>query len=189
MYKKSLFIVLAFIIGVVSTLMVSSYFEPVNPSTSQTTTYIVANSKTVRDEAAQNEPIVARLLGLTNEEKPSPYNYIREDQIIVDKDKITIKLKNAQWSRFTDTKSMDPVIDKGANAIQIVPEDESDVHVGDIVSYKSLYADGTIIHRVIEIGYDNEGWYAILKGDNNSQKDPGRVRFNQIKRITVAIIY
>ncbi|MEM4397868.1 MAG: hypothetical protein QW757_04570 [Candidatus Woesearchaeota archaeon] len=84
---------------------------------------------------------------------------------------------------------MDPVIDVGANAIQVIPKTEADIHVGDIISYVSDYADGIIIHRVIEIGYDEKGWYAIAKGDNNQRNDPGKIRFNQIKRVVVAIIY
>jgi uncharacterized protein (UPF0248 family) len=48
---------------------------------------------------------------------------------------------------------------------------------------------GTIIHRVVKIGQDSEGWYAILKGDNLSQEDPEKVRFDQVQRVVVAIIY
>jgi len=84
---------------------------------------------------------------------------------------------------------MDPVIDTESNAIQIIPESSDEVHVGDIVSYKSKYADGIIIHRVIFIGQDIGGWYAEIKGDNLPLKDPGRIRFEQIKKITVGIIY
>ena len=84
---------------------------------------------------------------------------------------------------------MDPVFDIGANTIQIVPKSEKDVHVGDIVSYRSRYSKGIIIHRVHDIDYDKKGWYMIAKGDNNFLKDPGKIRFDQIKSLTIAIIY
>jgi len=42
---------------------------------------------------------------------------------------------------------------------------------------------------VMQVDYDNLGWYAIVKGDNNPRPDPNKVRFNQIKRILVMIIY
>jgi len=84
---------------------------------------------------------------------------------------------------------MDPVLDEKANAIEIIPKSNNNIHVGDIISYKSDYADGTIIHRVIRIGNDEKGWYCIVKGDNNQSPDPGKIRFNQIKRVLVAIIY
>jgi hypothetical protein len=156
-----------------------------NPVT--TTTYVIANEQTLKEQ--DDSSIIARVLGMDNEEKASPYDWVGEQNIHVENDKVTINIKNAEWSKFTDTNSMDPVIDAGANAIQIVPKDIADIHVGDIVSYTSGYADGTIIHRVIEIGYDDKGWYCLMKGDNNSRNDQGKVRFSQIKRVVVAIIY
>ena len=122
-------------------------------------------------------------------EKDSPSDWIKEDQIKVYNDKVIINLKDAEWASFIDTNSMDPVLDETANAIQIIPKSTDDIQVGDIISYKSDYADGTIIHRVIRIGNDEKGWYCIVKGDNNQSPDPGKIRFNQIKRVLVAIIY
>ncbi|HLD19118.1 MAG TPA: signal peptidase I [Candidatus Nanoarchaeia archaeon] len=121
--------------------------------------------------------------------KESPSDRIQMDQILVLNDRVILNVKNAQWSQFTDTHSMEPVISADSNAIQVVPQSSSEIKVGDIVSYESKYADGIFIHRVIEIGEDNDGWYAIVKGDNNPAPDPGRIRFNQIKRVVVAIVY
>lgn len=121
-------------------------------------------------------------------EQDSPYNWIKESQIKVYQDKVEIQLSNAQWATFTNTNSMDPILDEDSHAIQIIPTSIKDIHVGDIVSYESRYAEGVLIHRVISLGNDGE-WYAIVKGDNNSTADPGRIRFNQIKRVLVAVIY
>jgi len=122
-------------------------------------------------------------------EKDSPGDWIKEDQIKVYNDKVIINLKDAEWASFTNTNSMDPVLDEKANAIEIIPKSSDNIHVGDIISYNSDYADGTIIHRIIKIGSDEEGWYCIVKGNNNQSPDPGKIRFNQIKRVLVAIIY
>lgn len=122
-------------------------------------------------------------------DRPSPYDRIKEEQIHVYHDKVIIDIQDPQWAGFSDTNSMDPLIDMGVNAIEIVPKSAQEIHIGDVISYESEYADGTIIHRVIEIGEDNEGTYFILKGDNNQSKDPGRIRFHQVKRILVAVIY
>ena len=84
---------------------------------------------------------------------------------------------------------MDPVIDKGANSIEITPSSSEVIAVGDIISYKSAYASGTIIHRVIEKGEDEQGVYFIVKGDNNSAADPGKIRFDQVQGVLVAVIY
>ena len=181
--KHAAIIFVAFMVGVVSTLCITSVFANTKQP-SVTTTYVISNDNTDEDSS-----FVTRILGMKNEEKPSPFNWIPERDISVQKDRVILEIRNAQWSKFTNTNSMDPVLDNGANAIQIVPDSEADIHVGDIISYESKYTDGYIIHRVIEIGYDNKGWYAIMKGDNNPSPDPGRVRFSQIKRVLVAIIY
>jgi hypothetical protein len=123
------------------------------------------------------------------EARESPKDRIPEKAIAVYKDRIELDIQNAQWSTFTDTHSMEPVIMKGANAIQLVPRSEEDIKVGDIVSYKSDYAEGTIIHRVVYKGKDEKGAYFIFKGDNLPTSDPGRVRFSQMQRVVVAIVY
>jgi signal peptidase I len=118
----------------------------------------------------------------------SPSDWVKEEDIRVYSDRVEIKCQNCQWANFANTKSMVPILDQGHNAIQIIPEKTSDIKIGDIVSYDAgIY--GTIIHRVIKIGYDEEGWYAIFKGDNNPEKDPFKVRWEQIKRKLIAIIY
>ncbi len=122
-------------------------------------------------------------------EQPSPQDWIKEDQIEFHNDKVIIHVENPNWASFSDTNSMDPVLDRGTDAIEIVPENPSQIQIGDIVAYKSKIANAEIVHRVLKTGYDENGWYAILKGDNNPQQDPEKVRFNQIKKVVVALIY
>jgi len=122
-------------------------------------------------------------------EKNSPADWVKESQIKVTRDNVVVELPNAVWATFTDTHSMEPVLSAKANALEIVPTSTDQIHVGDIASYESKLVDGTIIHRVIEIGSDSQGWYARFKGDNLSQPDPEKVRWEQIRRIVVAIIY
>ena len=122
-------------------------------------------------------------------ELASPSDHIQEDQIHVYEDRIFIDLQNAMWAKFTDTNSMDPLFDAEANTIEIRPESEQDIHVGDVISYKPENMNSLIVHRVISVGYDSKGWYAVAKGDNVSQPDPDKIRFNQVNGIMVAIIY
>ena len=130
-------------------------------------------------------------LNLNNrtDEIASPSDWIQENQINVYDSQVTLDLPNAEWASFTDTHSMEPVLSSRTNAIEIVPKSTDEINVGDIVSYESKYAGGTIIHRVIEKSSDADGVYFIMKGDNNPDADPGKIRFSQIKRIVVAIIY
>jgi len=121
-------------------------------------------------------------------EKAYPADRIPEDRIKVFSDKVLLEIPNARWATFTPTHSMAPVFDAGSNAIEIVPQKAEEIQQGDIASY--TWADGsTIIHRVIETGTDEQGWYAIMKGDNVPYNDPEKVRFSQIKRVVVAIVY
>lgn len=122
-------------------------------------------------------------------ERLSPADRIKEEQIHVYPDKVVIDIKNARWAEFADTNSMDPYLDKGSNAIQIIPQSSGEIMAGDIISYNSEVYNAIIIHRVVEIGEDEEGIYYITKGDNNPKPDPERIRFNQVRRILVGIIY
>ena len=122
-------------------------------------------------------------------DKPSPGNWIKGNQIFVYEDRIIILVPNATISTYAPTKSMDPTLDAGANGIEIVPQGPEQIHVGDIIAYKpDINGDDLIVHRVIKIGIDDQGWYCITKGDNTIQDD-GKIRFEQIKYVTIAILY
>ncbi|MEM2916509.1 MAG: signal peptidase I [Candidatus Woesearchaeota archaeon] len=124
-------------------------------------------------------------------EKPSPADrlklgdvHVTDNRVIID----GIAGRKFETAIFTDTNSMDPLIDDGSQAIQIVPLTPDEIQVGDIISYDAG-SYGIIIHRVIQIGTDENGWYAIVKGDNNPAPDPIKVRFKMIKRVLVGVLY
>ncbi len=132
-----------------------------------------------------DKQIPANLFG--GKELFSPSDWVKENQIKVYKDKITLDIQDATWASFTNTNSMDPFIDETSHAIEVLPEDANQINVGDVISYQSSY--GTIIHRVTEKGKDEEGIYFLVKGDNNKFQDPFKVRFSQIKGVVVAVVY
>ena len=146
------------------------------------------NDERAKDSIGGPKKADSTRFGKTSD-RPSPHDWVKEDQIFVYNDRVVIDMQDVQWASFTDTNSMDPVFDAGSNALEIVPESSEDIHVGDIVSYKSELVDGTIIHRVIHTGEDEDGWYARMQGDNLDREDPEKVRFDQIQRVVVAIIY
>ena len=121
-------------------------------------------------------------------EQDSPGNWVKERQIEMRPDGVFIHVTNPQWAILADTNSMDPVFDTGSHLIQMIPTSADQIIVGDIVSYASPLGF-SIVHRVVEIGQDSEGWYAIMKGDNNPKADPWKVRFDWVKRVTVMIVY
>lgn len=116
-----------------------------------------------------------------------PFDHIKKDQIMVTENKVIIRNENVNWAQYTDTGSMEPVLSSTANGIEIKPVGTDEVHVGDIISY--FYNDKIIVHRVIRIGIDKDGWYAVTKADTSEREDPLKVRFSQVNGILVGIIY
>lgn len=131
---------------------------------------------------------VQSLWSISAAELISPQDRITEDAIRVYDDRVVLLIDNPLWSSFTDTNSMDPLLDIGANGIEIIPESEENIHLGDVISYKNEEGN-IVIHRVIEIGADKEGIYYIVKGDNNPIADQEKVRFEDIQGILVAVVY
>ncbi len=126
-------------------------------------------------------------------ERPSPGDWIKESQIEMRPDGVFIHMSNPQWAILADTNSMDPLFDDTSHLIQMIPASQNEIQVGDIISYASPFGF-TIVHRVREIGFDEDGWYALAGGDNNLDVtgaimlDPGKIRWEMVKRVTVAII-
>lgn len=118
------------------------------------------------------------------ENKPSPSNWVHDNQIQVTNDKVTIDIPNARLVSYSGN-SMDPAIDESANGIEIQVSSTEQIHVGDIVSFRQ--GNEVISHRVVEIGNDEHGWFCKVKGDNSPLTD--KVRFQDIVGVVVAIIY
>jgi len=130
--------------------------------------------------------------GLTGRaiERPSPSDHLQADDIAVYNDRVVLDLQDVIFAQFTNTNSMDSVLDETANAIEQRPKSEDEVQEGDIIAYQnSCTGDSTIIHRVIKKDKDQLGTYYYAKGDNNPSADPCVIRFDDIKGVVVAIIY
>jgi len=132
----------------------------------------------------------------------APSNYLNESQIIVYENYVIINVSNLSMGRFAGTGSMLPTLNENSNSLRYVPTSESDIHVGDIVTYEEqgegdcelvnnitlCPAQILVVHRVVQIGNDFNGTYYILKGDNNNVVD-NKVRFKDIKSKTIALLY
>ncbi len=118
----------------------------------------------------------------------TPQSRIPEGSIILERNRIVMLVENPSLARFADTGSMLPLISHESKAIQVPPGNYSDILPGDIISFEDD-AGSIIIHRVVETGFDENGWYAVTRGDNALAEDMERVRFGQVRRILVAVIY
>jgi len=119
----------------------------------------------------------------------TPSDRVSEDKIHVFDDKIVLDIKNASWASFTPTHSMEPLISDKSHGIELSPKSPEELKVGDVISYNSDFTTGLVIHRIIKTGVDENGWYAIVKGDNNAEQDPGKVRFDKINGVLIGVIY
>ena len=138
--------------------------------------------------ALEQQQIPNPLTGATTApERAGPQNWIEQKDIHVLQDHVRINIRGAKWASFAPTGSMRPVLDAGAHAIQIQPTSTEQIHIGDIITYD--HNGRKIIHRVVDIQQDAQGVYYTVKGDNNNTPDPVKVRFEDVERVVVAIIY
>lgn len=117
----------------------------------------------------------------------SPSNFIKENQIKADSEKIVIDINNSILSRYNSSQSMIPLLNKNSTGIGIRPDLENQINIGDIISYWSN--EKMIVHRVVEKREDNQGVYFITKGDNNFNKDKQKIRFEDIDSVLIGVIY
>lgn len=119
-------------------------------------------------------------------EKSSPGDWIANEDIEVYKDKIVINIENPSISSYANTGSMIPTLDSGHNGIRIKPNSPEEIQEGDIITF--LKNNNLLVHRVIQKGQDEKGFWFITKGDNNLQSDE-KVYFKDVKYITIGVLY
>jgi signal peptidase I len=132
-------------------------------------------------------PLATTGFSIFSKQAFAPSNSIAEKDIEVYEDKIVIYVENPSISNYAPTGSMRPVIDVYANGIRVVPVSEDEIKIGDIVSFEK--DNRLIVHRIVEKGLDEEGFYFITKGDNNPTTDKGKLRFKDIKYKTIGVIW
>ncbi len=123
-------------------------------------------------------------LGYQETSPNSPGDWLSSSDIKLTKDSIIINIQGASISKYASTGSMAPVFDTGANGIRIKPQSPEDISIGDIVTF----GEENIVHRVVELGVDDFGYWYITKGDNNNYTDE-KIRFEEIRYVTIGILY
>ena len=112
---------------------------------------------------------------------------IPKDSINLASDVAIIYINGSSLAIFANSSSMVPTLSHNTKAIEIKPNNTNELHIGDIISYRSR--EELIVHRIIDIGRDNVGWYAVTKGDNNDVVDPDKIRFESVNGKIVVLIY
>lgn len=124
--------------------------------------------------------------GITGSAVSVPSDFVSGRDIFVYPGEVVIKIEGAKVTNYDSTGSMNPVFGEGVNGIVVKPLSVDEINVGDIVSF---YSGGElVVHRVVEVGEDEEGVYFITKGDSNGFSD-GKVRFGEIEHRVVGLVY
>ena len=69
----------------------------------------------------------------SGQELPSPKDRIKESNIELMQNKVIIYIKGANWRKYIDSNSMDPLIDEGTTTLEIKPNSPDDIKIGDII--------------------------------------------------------
>ena len=149
----------------------------------------VIKEKVFIPKYVEKENIIVEEKKANGEEKQSPADRLQDSGINVFANSVRIDIKNAKWRKIIDSNSMDPLIDEGTTTIEIKPKNADEIKVGDIIAYKVEGYDYAFVHRVVDIGNDENGVYLITKGDNYYKEDSEKVRFEDIEGIVVGILY
>ena len=120
-----------------------------------------------------------------SEERLSPQDIIKEEHLQLFSDKLIINFPEIYLAHYSNTNSMDPLIDEHSTGLEIIPKSKEDIHVGDIIAYQS--GKDLIAHRVISTGKDETGWFAVLKGDNSEEYE--KIRFEQVRYALIGVLY
>lgn len=117
----------------------------------------------------------------------APDTHVPISDILVSRDNVIITIPDIQQGIIAASASMEPYLDENDVVLERKPQSPAEIHEEDIIIFRS--GDERIIHRVTEIGHDDQGWYARTKGDNNIRPDPGKVRFDDVLGLVVGVIY
>lgn len=117
----------------------------------------------------------------------APKNRIQAEQIILNKQRLIVSIKDATLGQPQATGSMLPTLNEYSHLLQIPPQSSDTLAIGDIIAFEQ---EKTLtVHRISQIGADEGGWYAITKGDHYSINDPNKIRFSSIKYVIIGILY
>ncbi len=108
---------------------------------------------------------------------------------------ILVGLFAAQHMNVVVSGSMEPVFHRGdivfiqkADFLGIQEFDPTTLESGDIIVYNAQWFPEPVIHRIIEVGIDNNGQrFYITQGDNNPNPDQAPVYPLQIKSKVITI--
>ena len=127
----------------------------------------------------------------SGKERISPNDWVKIDQFQYSPlySTLTITgLKEIEVRGVADTGSMDGLVDYGHNVILTKNFDRDKLAVGDIIAYYQINLNLTL-HRIVEMGIDNNGKWYHTRGDNCIENDGYRLRNEHVKYLCIGVVY
>lgn len=126
-------------------------------------------------------------------EVPSPRAKIEPQEINYDEHTEVLSISNVKsplWvTSVQDSNSMEPLVDIGH--IVILSQDPKyldALNLGDIIIWEKSEVE-SIIHSIIEISQDGDGWYCRTQGLNNNYPDEKKIRKDKIKWVALLVVW
>ena len=122
---------------------------------------------------------------------PSPRVPIKWQDIYWDAQTNTLSIKllpNVIKNTVQNTNSMEALLD--ANHIVILSNNQvykDALKLGSIVVW--LSSPSNIIHSIVEIGEDEQGWYCYTQGANIDSRDTMKVRKENIEWVAIGVFW
>src|SRR3989338_6727396 len=117
-------------------------------------------------------------------EQASPGNWVDESEIIATADKVVAAIPRAYIVRYTNTNSMDPMLDETSTGIEI-PYNNQELQAGDVISYE--HKGILMVHRIAAIEESREGKTFLMQGDN--QGSIHAIPEKAIRGVLVGVFY
>jgi signal peptidase I len=118
-------------------------------------------------------------------DRDNPSDYILPNDIHLYSDKLIIEQSGLKYASVEDTKSMEPLLSSNSHVIE-AKADVNTLQEGDIISFSK--EGRIIIHSIVSIDSDSNGWYALTKGYNNDFIDDWKVRSSELKGVVVGVL-
>ena len=122
---------------------------------------------------------------------PSPRVPIKWTDVLWDGNSNTLSIKllpNVIKNTVQNTNSMEALLD--ANHIVILSDNQvykDALKLGSIVVWSSIPSN--IIHSIVEVGEDEQGWYCYTQGVNIDSRDTVKVRKENIEWVALMVIW
>ena len=106
------------------------------------------------------------------------------DSIKVYPDEVRIEYPGLTYAKV-NSDSMAPLLTHDSVVFEKHPESAAEIHVGDVISFYEPFADGVVLHMVVEIVEQDGKTFYRTQGTANEEVDDWLVPFENVKGIMV----